>query len=72
MHHADEVEVAFALGYFAKMLDKIHDICPVVHRILLSSAYEASAMYFKLGSSYKLVLVAQEYMSADPRPCLCT
>ena len=45
LHHADEVEVPFALGYFAQVLDKIHNVCPVVHRVLLLSAYETSGMY---------------------------
>lgn len=41
LHHANEVEVVFTLGYLAKVLNEIHNVCPVVHRVLLLSAYEA-------------------------------
>lgn len=40
LHHADEVEVVFTLGYFAKVLDEIHNVCTVVHGVLESLAYE--------------------------------
>ena len=34
LHHADEVEVVFALGHVAEVLDEVHDVCAVVHGVL--------------------------------------
>ena len=35
LHHAHEVEVVFSLGHVAEVLDEVHYICTVVHRILM-------------------------------------
>ena len=31
LHHADEIEVVFALGHVAEVLDEVHDVGAVVH-----------------------------------------
>ena len=34
LHHAHEVEVVFALGHVAEVLDEVHDVRAVVHGVL--------------------------------------
>ena len=34
LHHAHEIQVVFALSHVAEVLDEVHYICAVVHRIL--------------------------------------
>ena len=34
LHHSDKIQVIFSLGHVAEMLDEVHDIRPVVHRVL--------------------------------------
>lgn len=34
LHHADEVKVILSLCHIAEMFDEVHDVGPIVHRIL--------------------------------------
>lgn len=34
LHHADEIEVVFALGHVAKVFDEVHYVGAIIHGIL--------------------------------------
>lgn len=34
LHHPHIVRVVLALGHVAEVLNEVHDVCPVVHRVL--------------------------------------
>lgn len=41
LHHAHKVEVVFALGHVAEVLDEVHDVCSIVHGILMGPRWLA-------------------------------
>ena len=34
LNHTDKIQVIFTLGHITQVFDEVHDICPIIHRVL--------------------------------------